>query len=162
MKQITKTINLYTFAEADKDLRDKIRDYFATSGGHGDHILRERIETLKALAKVINGDLDYSLSLVPDRHEFIRFDGAVDFDALDALVERDEACPLTGVCYDDDLLESYKLYRSRETRDSALNLALSKYIDLIHAEYEYSLTDEYLADLCEANDYWFTENGKLQ
>lgn len=152
MRIETKEIKLFTFEEASQELRDKIRENFHLSYYYGEFMLQERIETLKALSDYINGKLDYSISLVPDRGEFIKI---TDYDErlLNELCNNDKDCPLTGVYYDDDIIQDIK--------ENDLKCALSKYLDRIHDEYEWMLTDEYLLDLCEANEYEFTENGEI-
>lgn len=152
MRTIVREINVYTFAEASSELRDKIRDYFARDYDLYDHCLQERVDTLEKYASYIGGKLDYSISCVPDRGEFITikdFD-QVRFLASFKLVE----CALTGVCYDDYLIGYLNKF-------GCLDTALNCYLKDIHDEYESMLEDDYLSDLCEANSYEFNENGIL-
>jgi hypothetical protein len=109
----------------------------------GDFAVDDFIESLKALADAIDGKLDYSIGIFPDRGEFIRI---TDFNQqkLDDLSGLDS---LTGVCYDQWVILSMK--------DEEIELALS----FLHDEGEYIYSDEGLEDLCEANQYYFTENG---
>ena len=158
MKVIQKEIKIYKFNEASQELKDKIIYNFSTIYDLYDHCMDERIETLKKLAEVLQGDLDYSLSCVPDRGEFITIkDGQRISETIRELIEGDngyyDSCPLTGICYDDDLLEDLSKYD--------IQTALNRYIVSIHDEYESMLKEEYINDLCEANDYEFTENGKI-
>lgn len=162
MRTITESFKVYTWASATPEIREKIRDYFANDCFHGEHMLQERIDTLKALANVLGGRLDYSLSCVPDRGEYITIKpkdyAELDFDALHGLADKD--CPFTGYFYDNDLLED--IAEAHANCDvEALNIALSKYIDAIHSEYEWMLSDEYLEQMCVSNGYEFKENGNM-
>ena len=129
--------------------------------------MQERIETLKKLSEKLNATLDYSISYVPDRGEYITLnpiDGTT-FSELDnnilEFINSKKDCELTGVCYDEELKDFLKKNREKIKKHDYVDHALSDYIESIHKEYEYMLTDEYLCELCESNEYEFTENGKL-
>ena len=153
MRVITKRIELFTFKEANKELRDKIRDSFSTIYNIYEHSTQERIETLKGVAKFINGKLDYTISFDFLRGNYIKiteFDNAL----LRDLMNSEESCPLTGVCYDDDIIELLK-------KGISLQETLENYLKSIHDEYEEMLKDDSLLDHCEANEYEFTIDGKI-
>lgn len=162
MREVTKTFKVYTFSSATNEIKDKIRDNFRNDGWLYEHNLQERIKTLEEFAKYIDVSLDYSISCVPDCGEYIRITPFYSFnntyEALKDLLKETQDCPLTGVCYDHDLLDVIKKHG---VSDEGLRLAFTDYIDSIHKEYEHMLTDEYLQDLCEANGYEFLENGKM-
>jgi len=152
MREVTETIKLYKFSEASDELKDKIRDDF--SSDIYEHHMDERIATLKELAELLNGRLDHSLSCVPDSGEFITITpnyGDLNFEALKGLDL--ENCPLTGVCYDCDVLENLNANNLQDI--------LNNYIDCIHNEYNSMLQDDYLSNLCEVNEYEFTDDGKI-
>lgn len=160
MREVTGIIKIYTFKEASPELKDKIRDNFANHYDIYVHCMNERMDTLKSVAKVLDATVDYSLSTTPDRGEYIRFTPKYDdinFKALKKLVDTKEDCPLTGVCYDDDFLDALNgIYD-----DDSLDVACCTFIASIHNEFESMLTDDCLADHCEANGYEFTENGEI-
>lgn len=109
------------------------------------HSVEELVASIKALSNKIGGTFDYSISAVPDRSEFIRFK---DFD-LKLLNElKADECPLTGVCWDVDLIEGLKEGNP------------TKVFKALHSDTEYQYSDEGLRELCEANEYEFTEEGK--
>ena len=108
------------------------------------HSVEEVVDSLKALQNEIGGELDYSISSVPDRGEFIRFTD-YDHEALCRLSADD--CPLTGVCWDIDVIKGL-----REGN-------IARVLDTLHQDTEYLYSDEGLLDMCEANDYEFTEEG---
>lgn len=161
MRTIIKKNHVYKFNTAPENVKEKIREYFSNDFDLYEPYMVERIKTLKALTSLLSGRLDYSISCVPDRGEFIKIDPIeenLDFDDIKDAIENLENCPLTGVCYDADILESIK---ENGLNPESLQDALNTYLESIHNEYYSMLEDEYLQDLCEANDYEFTENGKL-
>lgn len=152
MREVIKKYNVYKYSE---ELKEKIRDNFAASPYYGDWIIEDRLNTLKAFAKILGADLDYCISLVPDRGEYIKIkniSNPTTWYDLETLSYKD--CPLTGVYYDDDLIHDALEFKS-------IQQALDKFLESIHDEYRYILSDEYLKEHCEANDYEFLENGEL-
>lgn len=115
----------------------------------GQHYIDEMIDSLKELAAVIHGELDYSISIVPDRGEFVIIK---DYDSveLDKLMKVKDECPLTGHCYDIDVIEG--LFNG-ELEHTVLKT--------LHDEGDYIYSDEGLKDMFEANEYEFYENGKI-
>lgn len=161
MRQITEIFTVYKFSDAPEKVKEKIREHFHYDFDLYEHSMQERIATLEKVAELLNGRLDYSISYVPDRGEFISIkpkNESLDFDSLWEVVNTEKDCPFTGVCYDHDIIDHLSKYNLNE---KGLQFALDKYIESIHDEYESMLTDEYLADLCEANDYEFLENGRI-
>ena len=108
------------------------------------HSVDEVIDSLKALQAIIGGEFDYSISQVPDRGERIAFTD-YDRDALCRLSADD--CPLTGVCWDIDIIKGLR------TGNPSLVL------ESLHADTEYQYSDEGLEELCEANGYEFDTKG---
>ena len=113
----------------------------------GEHYIDDLVVSLKALADEIGGKLDYSVSLFPDRGEFIRL---TDFNraALNKLKAIDY--PLTGCFYDYVVIEGLK---ADELEYRALKA--------LHDEGEWLYSDEGLTDMCEANQWLFTEEGEI-
>tara|TARA_Y100000593_G_C4195384_1_gene279046 strand:+ start:237 stop:677 length:441 start_codon:yes stop_codon:yes gene_type:complete len=106
--------------------------------------LIELSQSLQALRDVIGGTLDYSISGTPCRNEFIRFEG-YDKEKLNSLDSQE--CPLTGVCFDVDVIEGIR----EDTPEKIINRA--------HSDYEYTYSSEYLKEFCTANEYEFKEDG---
>ena len=160
MRQIKETRTIYKFGD-NKEVDEKIKDNIEYSWNLYEHNMIERIDTLKKLAELLGGNLDYSLSCVPDRGEFIKItpiNDELNFKALWEAIDIEKECPLTGVYYDHDIIDHLSKYN---LTIESLNNAFNNYIESIHDEYESMLTTEYLADMCEANDYEFEANGKL-
>ena len=138
---------VYTIEEhPNKDLcYEWIRDNWHDINSHS---VDEVIDSLKALQNEIGGKLDYSISSVPDRGEFIKF---TDYDkqALISCSKVADELPLTGMCWDYDVIKGL-----RENNPTQV-------LGTLHQDTEYCYSDEGLYELCEANQYEFTEEGNI-
>ena len=110
------------------------------------HSVDEVIDSLTALQKEIGGDLDYSISSVSDRGEFITLKD-YDKEALFSLSADD--CSLTGVCWDVDLIEGLKSGNTENVLHS------------LHNDTEHCYSDKGLFEMCEANEYEFSDLGEV-
>lgn len=110
------------------------------------HSVDEVISSIKSLSDKIGGNFDYSISQVPDRGEYIIFKD-YDYEKLSRLIADD--CPLTGVCWDIDLIVGL--------REGNTN----KVLDSLHSDTEYMYSNEGLFKICEANQYEFKEDGSF-
>tara|TARA_R110002073_G_scaffold335840_1_gene529187 strand:+ start:1172 stop:1606 length:435 start_codon:yes stop_codon:yes gene_type:complete len=122
---------------------DWIRDIWLDLNQHS---VEEVVDSLKALQAIIGGELDYSISQVPDRGEHITFTN-YDRDALCRLSADD--LPLTGVCWDHQVITGLREYNPERVLKS------------LHDDTEYVYSDEGLKELCESNGYEFTETGSI-
>jgi hypothetical protein len=103
--------------------------------------------SLHKLHEHIGGDLDYNVSLVPDRGEFIRF---TDYDE-ELLAELDAgACPLTGCFWDVEVIEHLRANDMRGLMNK------------LHEAHDYHYSDEALHETAEANEWEFKENGVME
>lgn len=74
-------------------------------------------------------------------------------------------CPLTGFCYDLDILQPvldclhYK--RFFDSYDELIDACLNGFFQAWQADIEYHASPEYFAEMCEINDYEFTETGEM-
>ena len=110
------------------------------------HSVDELVQSIKALSKEIGGTYDYSICQVPARGEHITFK---DYSQEDLCRLSADDCPLTGVCWDADLIVGL-----REGNPS-------KVLDAIHTDTEYQYSTEALIEMCEANEYEFNEDGSV-
>ena len=109
------------------------------------HELDDFIYSLKALSKKIGGNLDYGVSLTPDRGEYIRF---TDYDE-EVLAELDKnSCPLTGCFWDVYVIEAL------------LNKDMGGLMHDLHNAHDFHYTDEALHKTASANEWEFMENGE--
>jgi hypothetical protein len=76
----------------------------------------------------------------------------------------DNSCVLTGVCYDQDLLQPIYDFLNKPTDidfETLLNDCIYSLCHSVSAEIEYQSSDEAIIETIEANDYDFLENGEL-
>lgn len=146
----TETVKIYTFDELSEEGKQNAFEY-ARANWHdlGQHEVDEIVYSLKALAEKVYGNLDYAISIVPDRGEFIKITGFCQ-GSLEELYKVKDDCPLTGICYDIDVIEGLM---AGELEHVVLKV--------LHAQGEYLYSDEGLSDFIRANDYEFTVEGKI-
>ena len=74
-------------------------------------------------------------------------------------------CPLTGVCFDLDILQPvldclhYK--RFFDSYEELIDACLNGFFQTWQAEIEYLSSLDYFAEMCEINEYEFTETGEM-
>ena len=76
----------------------------------------------------------------------------------------ENSCVLTGMCYDDDLLEPIYNFMDFPTDQDFKDLledCLTKLCKTVQSGIDYKLSEEGLTESIECNDYDFTEEGKL-
>jgi hypothetical protein len=79
-------------------------------------------------------------------------------------VEND--CPFTGYCGDESFLKpARELLKQRKisktyTLQDLLEDCIDSLIRAAQNDYEWELSEEYFADMCDANNYEFTEDGE--
>jgi len=113
----------------------------------GEHTVQEMVDSLKALADHVGGTLDYSISLFPDRREFVRITGGnrsriKDLNANDY--------PLTGNCFDHIVINGY--------REGSIEY---RALSVLHSEGEYIYSDMGIYDYIECNEYYFKLDGEF-
>ena len=108
------------------------------------HSVDEIIDSIKKLSDTIGGSFDYSISQTPDSGEFINFSD-YDDDKLNKLIPND--LPLTGVCWDADLINGLKIGN------------LQILLDILHSDTEHMYSNEGLFELCNTMEYDFKEDG---
>jgi hypothetical protein len=89
------------------------------------------------------------------------------FNPYYSAIFKDNSCVLTGVCYDDDLLNPIYKFLESDYKNESINL---KYLfdecfhslkKSIESEIEWNESDEGIKDFIESNDYEFTEEGGI-
>jgi hypothetical protein len=71
---------------------------------------------------------------------------------------------LTGVCYDNGLLEPIIKFMKKPyniTFKELLNISVKNWINEVEAEYNYTQSDDYISEVCIDNNYLFTEYGRF-
>jgi hypothetical protein len=144
----TYTVTTYTIDE--HPYPEKVYDWVrANWHGLGQDAVEEMVDSLKALRDAIGGRLDFALSLVPDRGEFVSLTD-YDAEALAELLPRAGECPLTGMCYDADIIGAL----------SADKLE-SRVLAVLHAEGGYTYSNEGIQEYVLANGYEFLASGEF-
>lgn len=117
----------------------------------GEPDVSEMADSLRALSDAIGCRIDYSISIVPDRGEYVRADtSSYDHTAFLSLYRQREDLPLTGMWCDHTILEAFNQGRG-ELESSVLRT--------LHAQGEWLYSDAGLRELCESNEYLFREDG---
>jgi hypothetical protein len=123
------------------------------------HSVEEVIESLNVFATRYGLALDYSISAVPDRGEYIRFSDVPDQFVVDVSALEGQGCPFTGVFWDNHILDVFA-ESPHSHADKLVNVAPS-ILKSLHDETEYCYSDEGLTELCEGNEYYFLANGRI-
>ena len=140
----------------------------------GDFGLSDSIESLKGFCNHYDLELDYSISIVPDRSEHIYISFKNDdvnelrgvrlYKYLVNNYSLDEDCPFTGFVHDEVLLDDIREFMKKPYDISFQDLienCTHKLLKAIHDEGEYIYSDEGLKEMCEANEYEFNEDGSI-
>lgn len=119
----------------------------------GEHEVNDFVDSLKALANEVGGTLDYSVSLFPDRGEYIKLDNYY-VGVMNSLYG--DCLPVTGFHWDKPIIEAAQ----EALHDAGMNSSdLSAALSELHKQGEYIYSDAGLYDLCDMNEYFFTEDG---
>ncbi len=73
-------------------------------------------------------------------------------------------CVLTGVCYDEDAIDGLRIAFIKDKErglNTLLQAGFKTWLKSIQEEYAYQYTDEAFAEMCDSNDYEFTDKGEL-
>ena len=172
MREIVIRRRVYRFSE----LKPAAKEHAKV--GHrlaGDYSYRgEVLDSLKALAEHFHSQLvDYSIDWTDSVHSEVRFreinlTRATISKLLGELGDYDPAtlkgvgdCKLTGVCFDEDAIDGFrKCFLGGE--DDVVTCLQAAFVSVHRAavaDYWAQYEDEEFAEMCEANDYEFYENG---
>jgi hypothetical protein len=108
--------------------------------------IEELIESLKQLAKITGGTLDYTISLTSDPSDYITISN-YDKDILYRLSVDDY--PLTGVYWDFYVIKALR------------NRNFNEVLKTLYENTDYAYSDEGLFEHFTCNEYEFTEEGEL-
>jgi hypothetical protein len=144
------TIDIFTFAELSNEAKQAAISY-ARQNWHdlGEHTIHDMVQSLRALAEAVGGELDYCISITPDRGEYVKITG-YDRAALQELEGRKEDYPLTGMCFDFDVIDGLA--------NDSLDINV---LHTLHKEGDYIYSDEGLSDMLEHSGHEFRANGEL-
>ena len=127
----------------------------------GEHVVEEFVESLNGFASHIGARCNYSISIVPDMGEFIRFD--IERSLSDVMESLDLAgnCPFTGVYSDEIILDAFRRASKEDNLHDILRDVEYRVLKAIHGEVEFIYSDEGLYEFCLCNEHEFTESGKI-
>jgi GH25 family lysozyme M1 (1,4-beta-N-acetylmuramidase) len=107
----------------------------------------EAIQSLKAFMNAVGVELwDYQIDWLCPSQSKVRYDGT----PHGKFIKED----LTGVFSDYPLTKNWNYSKNIE-------YAVDCFLAEMCNDYEYQLSEENYAEICESNDYWFDENGNL-
>lgn len=145
----TTTINLYQFSELSEQAKKRAKDDHRSACGYS--WASEALDSMKAFYDKLGVKiLDYCIYWESNYNSSIK----LDYYDPDEVVEQVKGIgDLTGVCFDIPLIEGAK--------DGNLLNAFYALMKYCADDYEAQYEDEEFSDMSDANDYWYTEDGKL-
>ena len=173
-------INLYKYSELPtEDAKERARNWFTTEMEYS--WANEAIESMKAFLEKFHCSLnDYSINfLEPFRNDFsisypkfLRSSEKICFieSVLKDLgsfnpetLKRNGDCKLTGMCFDENLIEGLRIEFSKGETDmqELIQAGLSEWEECVRKDYEFQFTEEYLKEVFAANEYEFNEDGSI-
>jgi hypothetical protein len=165
MKRIIETV-VYTIE--DHPNPDKIYQWINENWHDlGDNVLQEMSDSLRAFADNIGAKVNWSISIVPDRGEFIRFGfGDCETPTLGGVMLRLDLsgnCPSTGWCYEETILDAFReaAKDASATLESVLSDIEHNVLTALHNEGDYLYGDDGLYEMCECNGYEFNAEGEI-
>lgn len=154
----TATINVYTFSELSDSAKQNVIAYFARNNHYDWSDAHNSLEKFCDKFNVSIRDYNYGGS----RNDYIKTDATNrNFRGLKLRdVNREEM--LTNYCFDCDLMyEFYDVFKASGDALYAFNQALEAFMIAVANDVEYQCSEDYISDLCECNDYQFTEDGQF-
>lgn len=128
----------------------------------GEHVVEEFVESLESFASHTGaGRCKYSISIVPDRGEFIKFDIECSLNDVTENLDLSGNCPFTGVYSDEIILDAFRAANEEDDLRDVLKDVEYRVLKAIHAEGEYIYSNGGLYEMCLCNEYEFTESGQL-
>lgn len=186
----THTVTTYSFDELSESAKETARSEFRTSGDDLYAWHDDNVQSLKEFAKWLRSKADWEVSLtsyssasvkiddyitmwVEENQEYEEFEvGELTGEKLYEWLQDDEekittCCPFTGFSMDEDLLDPMREYLGKSDRDDPrtlqelVNEGCERWVKAYVADWEYQYTDEAIDEHIEANEYEFTENGRI-
>ena len=177
MRQETTTRNIYKFSELSDDAKANAKQKYAENDDFPQG--QEARESLEKLAEHFGARLsDYEIDYTASSYSYAKFDtdrALHDEKEIRSMLKKlgtynrrtlkgNGDCVLTGVCYDEDCIDSFRfafIRKGERDINALLQAAFDSFLKSIQAEYAYKYEDEQFAENCEANGYEFDENGRM-
>lgn len=157
----TKTIELYTIGELDDGARERAIDRVRRLVAGDPAWDGESRDSIKTFADHFGVTLvDWSVGAFSPIH--YRHDATNDTFRGLRLTEFDREAMPTGYCLDADLWQTfYDRFKETGSAKIAFDGALDAGFRAWRADMEWQMSDEYLTELAEINDWEFTETGAM-
>ena len=162
-------IKIYRFSELSSISKENAFAHFRQDQTLAFHVANEIIDSVREFCKTFGIklkkiDLDDSLFSV-DYPKLNEDERETVGEFLSSRLPKGD-CPLTGVCWDETLLDSVRPFLSDTSIDSdvlrsVLDDSLYAICRVYQDEVIYIYGDEALSDLIESNDYEFTADGSI-
>jgi len=138
-------VNIYPFSELTEQAKVRaLMNYQSDCEYDWSH---DAIQSLKAFMNAVGVELDdYQIDWLCPSQSKVRYNGTPHSKFI-----KEE---LTGVFSDYSLTKTWNKTKSIE-------LSVSQFLKECADDYEYQLSEKAYAEHCDANDYWFDENGNL-
>jgi hypothetical protein len=174
----TETSISYRYDELGEDAQERAREWYTTDldflGAEDWH------NSLKGFCDFFPASIaDYFIS--PWQHSYVKIDATADDDINELSGVRlwkwlhnngyftpktlGGDCPFTGYCGDEDLLDPIRAFRDKPTEGTTLSDLLQdcgdSWLKAYAADWEYSYSDECVAETIIANGYEFDEDGTM-
>ncbi len=166
---------VYKFSElSDKAKEKALQDNFNTDEYFWG---KDAIKSLRKFVGYFNGELsDWNIDFLEPYRNSWRLDLPDDMeedDIKDLLfslgsfnpdtLKGKGDCKLTGYCADEDLIDGFRIAWFNGERDlrELIEAGISTWEIAVKKDCEYQFSEECFAETAEANDYEFTEDGKL-
>ena len=166
----TKTIETTLYTIDDHPAPDAVFDWIRNNWHElNSHSVDEVVDSCRYLAQHFDGQVSYAISAVPDRGQHITF--AIingDHKTMSSLKfnkrlpDLSGNCPLTGVCWDENLLDAFRDAQPDDTLNEVLHQAGQNVLSALHKDTEHLYSDDGLREMCEANEYYFNEDGSIE
>lgn len=173
----TCNVTLYKYNELDERAQERARDAARNAGWFGDAWEGEWRDSLdKAQHALPFRVVDWSVGL--GSHSFARVSVEDDVaelagarawkylqnNGIAEAIGEDGACPFTGYCGDESLLDPLRAFllrpHPRTTLGELFQDCADSWVRAWLADMEYQLSDEYVAEHLEVNEYEYTEDGE--
>jgi hypothetical protein len=173
----TKTIELYEFDELSETAKERAKqehaEIFSYAWG------KDALESLKKLAEHFEGKLtDYEIDWFNSSYSSAKFD-MPDWMSLEEFntklkslgsynketLKGDGDCVLTGYCADEDAIDGLRLaHKENPTADlnNLMQSAFKSWLKACQDDCKSQYSDDEFSEMCEANGYTFTINGKME
>lgn len=161
MKTINVEVKLYRLEELSEDSQQRALDSYVNHVGYS--WFSEDIQSLEAFCKQFGIMVrDYCIGDVYSNRNYVKTDACNDSFRGMRLRQFDAEKMPTGYFRDCDLAVAFREnWQQTGSALSAFNHAIETFLTKVNRDVEESMTIESFKETCEANDWWFTESGKL-